>query len=242
MNKQLTDEQIARLFLFCKLHDVKYYDVQIELVDHLASAIEKRWENDPDINFEQALDNVYRKFGIGGFRKVRMEKEKKLRQKYSRLQRKYMHDFFKLPKIILTAVIIFSLFLLFRYSSDNVSTYSGILRIYIVCLAYYLLALYPVKYRVKLEFGKNLLLVNHLRLLKRNTVNYALLPFILINFILFGLEVFDIHMPFAGSFIYDFAIAIFLTLFGISIIVMLVYIPNRIKNEIFLLYPNIIIS
>ena len=241
MTKQLSEEQIADLFLFCKLHDAKYYDVQIELVDHLASAIEKRWEKEANIGFEQALNDVYCEFGIGGFNKVRWEKEKELRQKYSRLQRKYMREFFKLPKIILTVVIIFSLFLLFRYSPDNISTYSSILVIYIIGIAYYLLALYPVKYRVKLEFGKNLLLVNQLRLLKRKTVNYAMLPVSLFYTIMLSLVVFDIQMPYADSFIYDFVIALFLTLFGISIVVMLVYLPNRIKNEIFRLYPNIII-
>lgn len=41
MNKQLTEEQIADLFLFCEENGVRYYEVQIELVDHLASAIEQ---------------------------------------------------------------------------------------------------------------------------------------------------------------------------------------------------------
>jgi hypothetical protein len=241
MKKQLSEEQIVDLFLFCKLHDAKYYDVQIELVDHLASAIENRWLTEPNVGFEEALNDVYRTFGVGGFRKVRMEKEKELCQKYSRLQRKYLCEFFKLPKIILTVVIFFSLFLLFRYSPDNVSTYSSILGIYIVYIAYYLLALYPIKYRVKLEFGKNLLLVNQLRLLKRKTVNYAMLPISLFYTIMLSLVVLDIQMPNVDSFIYDFVIALFLALFGISIVVMLVYLPNRIKNEIFRLYPNIII-
>jgi hypothetical protein len=72
MNKQLTEAQIESLHMFCEFHGVKYYDVQVELVDHLASAIENRWENEPNIGFEQALNDVYSAFGVGGFSKVRM--------------------------------------------------------------------------------------------------------------------------------------------------------------------------
>ena len=42
MNKKLTEAQIDELFSFCKRKGVKHYDLQIELVDHLASSIEQR--------------------------------------------------------------------------------------------------------------------------------------------------------------------------------------------------------
>ena len=38
----LTDEQIAALFAFCEKHLVRHYDLQVELVDHLANAIETK--------------------------------------------------------------------------------------------------------------------------------------------------------------------------------------------------------
>ena len=37
----LTKEQIDYLFDFCRVNGVKPYDVQVELVDHLANGIEK---------------------------------------------------------------------------------------------------------------------------------------------------------------------------------------------------------
>ena len=64
---KLTQEQIDALFTFTKKHLVEHYDVQVELVDHLANAIEAQWAENPDISFEEALDKEYKSFGVFGF-------------------------------------------------------------------------------------------------------------------------------------------------------------------------------
>ena len=40
---KLTKEQIQQLYKFTRQHYVEYYDVQTELVDHLANDIEQIW-------------------------------------------------------------------------------------------------------------------------------------------------------------------------------------------------------
>lgn len=70
MKKELTEEQVAQLFAFTRKHYVEYYDVQVELVDHLASSIETEWEKNPEISFDSALNNVFSGFGIFGFSDV----------------------------------------------------------------------------------------------------------------------------------------------------------------------------
>ncbi len=47
MKKTVNEKQIERLFQFTREHYVKHYDLQSELVDHLANAIEQRWEETP---------------------------------------------------------------------------------------------------------------------------------------------------------------------------------------------------
>ncbi|MDO5969467.1 hypothetical protein Q4Q35_06575 [Flavivirga aquimarina] len=42
--KRLTELQINKLYAFTKKRYVEWYDVQIELVDHLANGIESQWE------------------------------------------------------------------------------------------------------------------------------------------------------------------------------------------------------
>ena len=75
MKGQLTQEQIESLFAFTRKKYVRWYDVQVELVDHLASSIEEEMQKDKNLSFEKALDKVYARFGIFGFAKIVQEKE-----------------------------------------------------------------------------------------------------------------------------------------------------------------------
>ena len=75
MKQELTSQQIEELFAFCRRHYVHYYDVQLELVDHLANAIEEKMVADKNISFEAALDEVHKSFGYKGFAGVVEAKE-----------------------------------------------------------------------------------------------------------------------------------------------------------------------
>ena len=61
---KLNPSQIDRLFTFTRQHYVEYYDLQTELVDHLAHAIEAEWEQNPQFSFEEVLNNEFKKFGV----------------------------------------------------------------------------------------------------------------------------------------------------------------------------------
>lgn len=106
MSKQLSQEEIDHLFRFTEKKLVRWYDLQIELVDHLASRIEEEMEADASLRFEAALEKVYKSFGIFGFAKVVQEKETQLQ----RTARKMWWDEFKLfftwPKIIVLALLV----------------------------------------------------------------------------------------------------------------------------------------
>lgn len=105
----LSKKEIDYLFDFTRKKRVRYKDVQIELVDHLATAIEDKMGDDNEITFLQALDSVYSDFGIFGFAKIVEEKSKALTKFWKRRIFKHVVQFFKLPRIILTL----SLFLIF---------------------------------------------------------------------------------------------------------------------------------
>jgi hypothetical protein len=46
---KLSSTQIEKLYAFTRQHYVEYYDLQTELVDHLANAIEAQWEENPGL-------------------------------------------------------------------------------------------------------------------------------------------------------------------------------------------------
>jgi len=75
---KLTKNQIDELYKFTRKHYVYHYDVQSELVDHLANDIEKIWEQTPNLSFEDAKNNSFKKFGIFGFMDVIEAKQKQM--------------------------------------------------------------------------------------------------------------------------------------------------------------------
>jgi hypothetical protein len=81
----LTKEQIDSLYDFCKAKGAKYYDVQVELVDHLANGIEKEQAEHPDWSFQKALDVVFVSFGYPDFKPLVREKQKATRVYCQRL-------------------------------------------------------------------------------------------------------------------------------------------------------------
>jgi hypothetical protein len=102
---QLTDSELENLYRFCARHYVHWYDVQAELVDHLATAIEERLAANPKLSFEQALDDVYRGFGYKGFAGVVAERTAQVQRANNKLRRCLFFSYFRWPKMALTLFI-----------------------------------------------------------------------------------------------------------------------------------------
>jgi hypothetical protein len=110
----LTDLQIKRLYEFTKSHFVEWYDVQTELVDHLANGIENTWKESPHLSFENALNKEFRKFGVFGFSDLIEEKTNTLNRMYLKQVWNHFKTFFRLPKIIATLFCMWFLFLILQ--------------------------------------------------------------------------------------------------------------------------------
>jgi hypothetical protein len=105
---KLTELQIQKLYTFTQKHYVDWYDVQTELVDHLANGIEGHLIQNPNATFESALNSEFKKFGIMGFNDFIKEKTKALNTHYRKLVWTYFINFFKLPKILMTMFLIWA--------------------------------------------------------------------------------------------------------------------------------------
>jgi hypothetical protein len=127
---KLTPEQIDRLYQFTRQHYVEYYDLQTELVDHLANSIEAQWQENPKLTFEDALQKEFKKFGVFGFMDVVEKRQAALNKKYNGIIWKHFKAFFTIPKIILTATLIVLIFALLNvsfYKSEVVLVAFGII-------------------------------------------------------------------------------------------------------------------
>lgn len=101
----LTTDQIQSLFAFVKSKYVRYIDVQYELVDHLASAIEDEMQKDSKLSFDAALGKVYARFPITGFTNFIASKAGSLGNYWLRRFYNLLLTYFTPPKIFLTILI-----------------------------------------------------------------------------------------------------------------------------------------
>ncbi|AUC85812.1 hypothetical protein CW731_11170 [Polaribacter sp. ALD11] len=111
---KLTNTHIENLYKFTRKHYVYYYDVQSELVDHLANDIEEISEEFPKLTFEDARDKSFKKFGVFGFMDVVEAKQKQMNKRYSKILWRFFKEWFTLPKIIITLSLFLSLFLILK--------------------------------------------------------------------------------------------------------------------------------
>lgn len=118
-NRQLTQEQIDYLFDFTYRKRVRYYDVQVEIVDHLASAIEQKWREKPDLSFEQALDQVYDSFGIFGFAKVVEARETAVQKQGVREIGRFFKSLLHPSKLWIPLGLFFGLYQLFLHFPEE---------------------------------------------------------------------------------------------------------------------------
>ena len=83
--RKIKTAQIEQLYSFTRQHFVEHYDLQTELVDHLANAIEAKWEQQPELDFETALQQEFKKFGVFGFMDVVEQRQGALTKKYYKI-------------------------------------------------------------------------------------------------------------------------------------------------------------
>ncbi len=106
----LSKEQIEQLFTFTKKKFVHWYDLQVELVDHLANKIEAEMEGDAGLTFERALSNVYASFGIFGFAKIVSERQEALRKANNKLLLKEIVEQFTWPNLVRSLAVLAAIF------------------------------------------------------------------------------------------------------------------------------------
>ena len=107
---ELTQTNIQELYTFTRKHFVEHYDVQTELVDHLANDIENIWEEHPKLSFQDAQDKSFKKFGIFGFMDVIEAKQKQMSKRYRKILWRFFKEWFTMPKLVVTLSLIFMIF------------------------------------------------------------------------------------------------------------------------------------
>lgn len=133
---KLTNQQIDHLFTFTRQHYVEWYDLQSELVDHLANAIETQWQENPKLTFDEALNAEFKKFGVFGFMDVVEKRQAVLGKKYNGLVWHHFKDFFGIPKIVLILAMTVALFTVIKLSDFKEWIFIGLFGVLIAFSIY----------------------------------------------------------------------------------------------------------
>ncbi|OAB31509.1 hypothetical protein SAMN05444395_101487 [Flavobacterium fryxellicola] len=97
---KLTQEQTDYIFNYVASFDIKWYELQVEITDHMVSRMEGIWEKDPELTFHQVKQYAENEFGRNGFKAMEEQRKRILQKEYNRSQRKMVSQFLKFPKII----------------------------------------------------------------------------------------------------------------------------------------------
>ena len=105
----LTKDQIQYIDTYVEKSGIEWFDLKIELVDHLADATAQILEDNPQLPFEDAVTKAKIAFGTKGFRPLIANRTKQIEKAFYKRVFKYLLSFFSLPKIILTTALMYVL-------------------------------------------------------------------------------------------------------------------------------------
>lgn len=235
---QLSPEQISLIYDFCYKHDVLEYEIQTELVDHLATAVEDKLTETPEIPFKEVLIDVYYlNFGVDGFKEIVKSKRQSFRNQYDQLFLRFLGSFFQLPRIILTLALILTLFSTLHYLEQRrivLLISVGVLFVFYVLFG--ILDYFTSRYKIKLEnHEKSFLIVDYFNRLKlRVNQSGSVLYFLM----LFFFKPLRTHQP---AWIDLLGCALIVLLF-ISYYALMFYMPKLVKQHFTEQYPQFVKS
>ncbi len=153
--QKITEIELEELYKFTRKHFVEHYDVQTELVDHLANDIEQLWQEKPCLSFEEARVISFKKFGVFGFLEVVESQSKAMSRKYYKIMFSILKDFFRLPQILITLAVFGVVFgALTRFSSHQSYTITALFLLVILVMIVRLFELRNIKKRRRKSSGK----------------------------------------------------------------------------------------
>lgn len=129
--REISKIEMEQLHAFCLQHHVKFYDIRLELTDHLASNIEALWIDYPNMTFENALEKVYANYGPTGFRKIIADREKGEEKVKTKNFIKVVKSLFHWPQILKILPVFLSFIFFFNFYKQGKGKVAAI---FIMCM------------------------------------------------------------------------------------------------------------
>lgn len=224
----VNQDEIQELYTFTRKHFVEHYDLQTELVYHLANGIEKQWEATPSLTFQDALNREFKKFRIFGFQDVLSERMKAMDKKYRAIIWRFYKEYFKLPKIMLILCLTMVYFSVLRKLDPEEAYFFFIAT---VILSMGPLLIMNLKFRKKIKSKERKWLLEEMIFNQMGYFNLFLLPVHIFNFGLISHRLFLNQYFLLG---FSFVVVCYI----IMIYVMIKVIPPKAEQLLSETYPE----
>lgn len=121
----LNTDQLNQIDSYCKKAGVAYFEVKVELIDHMVEWMEAR-QTATGISFEEALADMKTIFSPAVLKQIQTEKEKLLLNAYLRLLKENWLSFFNWPKILVLICLYLFMWLVGPYIKADQLIFVGI--------------------------------------------------------------------------------------------------------------------
>jgi hypothetical protein len=112
---KLTNEQIQYVSDYIESKDIKWYELQVELTDHMVLSMEEFWVQNPDLSFEQVKENTFKKFTKSELKAIEEERTKILGKEVAKEHRKLIGEYLTFPKIVGSLVLVYFVYTISAY-------------------------------------------------------------------------------------------------------------------------------
>jgi len=222
--------QIDTLYGFTRQHFVEHYDLQTELVDHLANGIEEQWKKQPKKLFEEALEIEFKKFGVYGFTDIIKKRKTALTKKYYKIIFRFIKEWFQLPKLLITILITICFYL--SLNSDYGINFLTVFSIAMIFLLFFVYTINYKKYKEHRLYGKKRWLFKELIFNAADVMLILFLPFQALNF-------YTNHEFFLDkNSLFTLMISLALTLILVSSYIVFIVLPKKAEELLLEIYPE----
>jgi hypothetical protein len=105
---KLTTEQIECVENYIISKDIKCYELQVELTDHMVTSMEGFWKKNPELAFHQVkqyAENIF--VGDYSFKSIEKHRKRILQKEFRKVQWKMITDYLKFPKIFGSILLVY---------------------------------------------------------------------------------------------------------------------------------------
>jgi hypothetical protein len=121
MSVILNKSQLDHISRLIEVKGVNFYDVKMEMTDHIASEVEELLDGE-NIEYMAAVKKVFLRYDRFHFMRIEEEQQKKLQKQVWKQFKKGFLQFFTIPKIIITIALFLIYSILIQYVNYSVIT------------------------------------------------------------------------------------------------------------------------